>query len=79
MSLPIWILLFAISSAACAWVLCGSGAAWLEGWKAAFLTDWAGAAGWSAGQIRLWVLLVWGLHALWFVLGLFLPLMRFQN
>ncbi len=79
MTLLVWTFLFAASSLACAWLLRWGGAEWLEGWKAAFFIDWMRAADWSAEQIKLWVLLTWGLHALWFVLGLAVPLMRFQT
>lgn len=77
MTLLEWTLLFAAGSLLCLWVVRGGGAVWMEGWRATLFIDWVGAHAWSAGQIRLYMLVLWLAHALWFVLGLFLPAARF--
>lgn len=75
MSLFWWCLLFAASSLLCWWVLRRGGAEWLEGWPAGLLIDLR-ASLWNAEQIKLYVGLIWLLHAGWFVLGLFAPGLR---
>lgn len=73
MSLLHWFLLFAASSVFTLWVMRWGGAEWMEGWKALFFVDWPY---WSAAQIKLYFLMVWLLHALWFVIGVFAPIAR---
>ncbi|WP_027016948.1 hypothetical protein [Comamonas composti] len=73
MSLGAWLLWFALNSAFFYWVLCRGGAAWLEGWRAGLALDTWYASLWSAEQIRLYVLLQWIVHTIWFVLGLVQP------
>lgn len=76
MGLTAWIFWFALDSAWAYWVVCRGGATWVEGWRALPLIGfWA--AHWEAEQIRLYVLLLWVVHALWFVLGLWQPAWRF--
>ena len=70
-----WVLWFALDSAFTYWVVCRGGADWLEGWRSAALVSWF-AANWNAEQIRLYMLLLWICHAVWFVVGLFVPSLR---
>ena len=72
MGLTAWLLWFALDSAWAWWVVWHGGAQWLQGWKSWLLLNWW-AARWNAEQIRLYVLLIWLLHAVWFVLGLLRP------
>lgn len=76
MSIGGWILLFAADSLFALWVLRWGGAAWLEGWRASVLLDWIHAGFWNEEQIRLYALLLWLVHAGWFLLGLFQPSLR---
>ena len=76
MGLGSWILLFAAGSMFALWVLRWGGAEWLEGWRAGVLLDWIHAGFWNAEQIKLYVILLWLLHAGWFLLGLFQPAFR---
>lgn len=76
MSVGIWILFFAVDTVFMLWVLRGQGAEWMEGWRALLFIDWFRAAWWSAEQIRLYVLLWWICHAVWFIVGLFNPALR---
>ncbi len=71
-----WILLFAANCLFYLWVLRWGGAEWMEGWRSLFFIDWFRASLWSAEQIKLYVLLCWVLHAIWFAIGLFMPQFR---
>lgn len=75
MSLIAWITWFAFDSLFAYWIVCRGGADRVLGWRAlALISVWA--MKWDAEQIRLYVLLIWIAHALWFVLGLFQPAWR---
>lgn len=76
MGLGGWILLFAANSAFFLWVLRWGGAEWMEGWRSLFFIDWFRAPLWSAEMIKLYVLLCWIGHAIWFLLGIFMPAVR---
>lgn len=76
MSVWAWVLLFAGQCVLANWVIRRGGADWLEGWKALLVVDWLYASFWNAEQIRLYFLLMWLLHAAWFVVGLFVPELR---
>lgn len=71
----LWIVLFAIYSLYCWWIIGYGGARWIEGWKSFFLIDWF-ALDWNAEQIRLYTLIIWFFGAVWFVLGLIYPALR---
>ncbi|MDR0225123.1 MAG: hypothetical protein LBI66_01775 [Burkholderiaceae bacterium] len=75
MSLTAWIACYAIDSAFCYWVVWRGGADWMEGWRALPLIGWW-ATRWNTEQIRLYMLLVWVAHSLWFVAGLVSPGLR---
>jgi hypothetical protein len=77
MSLIAWIGLFAISSLFWKWTLSWGGAEWMEGWKSSFFVG--GPAYWSVEQIKFYVLLCWIANGIWFVVGLFLPTLRFYS
>ncbi len=75
-SLIVWIAVFVLYSAFCAWVIFGGGADWLEGsFLSGFLISWF-APRWSADGIKLIVSLTWLLECIWFLIGLFHPEMR---
>ena len=76
MGLGGWILLFAANSVFFLWVLRWGGAEWMEGWRSLFFIDWFRAPLWSAEMIKLYVLLCWIGHAIWFLLGMFMPALR---
>lgn len=73
MNLLHWFFLFAVNSVFTLWVLRWGGAQWMEGWKSLFFIEWLYSTFWNAEQIKLYFLVIWLLHALWFVLGLFMP------
>lgn len=75
MSLTSWIGGFVVLSLFYFWILALGGAKWVEGWKSFFIIDWF-ALDWTAEQIRLYVLVIWVLHGIWFVLGIFQPQLR---
>lgn len=77
MDYPIWILLFAGNCLFCLWVLRWGGAEWMEGWRSGLFIDWPFSLSWSAEQIKLYALLCWIGHAIWFAAGLFVPGLRF--
>jgi hypothetical protein len=72
-----WVLLFITNCLFCLWVLRWGGAEWMEGWRSIFFVDWAQSIAWTAEQIKLYVLVCWIGHTLWFAIGLFLPEARF--
>ncbi|WP_076593231.1 hypothetical protein [Herminiimonas arsenitoxidans] len=76
MSLLNWSLFFATSSIFTLWVMRWGGAEWMEGWKSFFFIDWFRSSLWSAEQIKLYFLLLWLLHVIWFVVGIFIPMAR---
>ncbi|VTS02475.1 Uncharacterized protein OS=Pseudomonas stutzeri MF28 GN=L686_22480 PE=4 SV=1 [Gemmata massiliana] len=77
MSLNTWIGLFLLTSLFWAWLLFLGGARWLEGsWLIAFIVDFS-AMEWTADGIRLFAMLMWILETIWFVIGLFVPEVRF--
>ena len=76
MSLLVWFVLFAANSGFTLWVMRRRGAEWMEGWKSLFFIDWLYGAFWNAEQIKLYFLLLWVLHAAWFVVGIFAPVAR---
>lgn len=78
MSYFLWILLFAINCIFCLWVLRWGGAEWMEGGKSSIFINWLYAFNWSAEQIKLYVLLSWVGHLIWFVVGLFVKGLRMQ-
>ena len=79
MSILAWVLLFAADCALCYWVLRLGGAAWLEGWRSLFVIDWLLAHRWTAEQIKLYFLVCWLGHLIWFAAGLFSPALRFSS
>jgi hypothetical protein len=68
----LWVLLFLLVSAVCAWVALGNGVETMAGLVAALLLG-ADVSRWSERGIRVFVGLTWLLLAVWFVLGLFVP------
>jgi hypothetical protein len=79
MDLGLWLLWFGGNCLLSAWVLRGGGAEWMAGWKSSFLIDCFLAPGWTAEQIKLYVLLFWIGQTLWFLAGLFDPGLRFTG
>jgi len=79
MNYSTWILLFAGNCLFCLWVLRWGGAEWMEGWRSGLFIDSPFSFTWSAEQIKLYVLLSWIGHAIWFVGGLFVPELRFHH
>ena len=77
MSLTLWFLLFIIQSIYCWWIIGYGGAKWIEGWKSFFMIDWF-ALDWTAEQIRLYVLIIWGFSVIWFIVGVIKPELRFN-
>jgi hypothetical protein len=79
MSLLAWVALFAVTSLLWTWVLFWGGADWLEGsFLSGFLIH-TFAPRWSAEGIKVFAALTWLLEGLWFILGLFVPGMRFWH
>ncbi|MFC4762700.1 hypothetical protein [Dyella koreensis] len=76
MNLFYWFLFFAASSVFVFWVMRWGGAEWMEGWRSLFFIDWLHASLWNAEQIKLYFLLLWVVHAAWFVIGIFAPAVR---
>ncbi|WP_121974791.1 hypothetical protein [Acinetobacter stercoris] len=76
MSLIMWIAQYMLQSLFYKWVLSWGGAAWLEGWKAMFLFDWITSC-WTAELIRLYALILWVIATLVFIIGVFVPDLRF--
>ncbi|GAA6142608.1 hypothetical protein [Hydrogenophaga sp. 5NK40-0174] len=79
MGYPAWILLFAADCLFCLWVLRWGGAEWMEGWRSLFFIDWLMSIEWTAEQIKFYVLFCWIGHAIWFLVGLFFPGLRFHG
>ena len=73
MSVLIWCLIFAASSVLALWVMRWGGAEWMERWG---LSDSLYSTSWNAEQIKLYFLLLWLLHVVWFVVGLLVPAAR---
>lgn len=78
MTLFAWMVLFAAVSLLARWITSWGGAEWLEGWRASLFIDWIHAWSWEAEQIRLYALLLWVIHAIWFAVGVFVPAARFM-
>ena len=77
MSILVWVGLFGLTSLGWAWVLFLGGAEKLEGTLASgFLID-AFAPRWSAAGIKLFAALTWAAAGVWFLVGLFVPEVRF--
>lgn len=72
----LWIALYALQCAFTAWVVMGSGAHWIQGWKAPFFLDWLLSFTWTDEQIKLYVLIMWIGHTIWFFLGVGMPELR---
>lgn len=77
MSLPTWIVVFAAITVVCAWFALGNGTESFFGLMIASLLG-ADAEHWSEAGIRLFFGGTWILLAIWFVLGLLDPAMRFS-
>ena len=77
MSLGIWVVLFVVSSLWWKWILSWGGANWLEGFKSWFFLNWV-AWSWNAEQIRLYALCCWVAESIWFLIGVFIPSVRFS-
>ena len=75
MGIVLWIVLFLVLSAVCAWIVLGNGAENLAGLAAAVFLG-ADVIRWSDRGIRTFVGLTWVLFAIWFVLGLLDPGLR---
>ncbi len=76
MSLLMWIGCYAAQSIFYKWVLSWGGAAWLEGWKSVFFFDFF-TAFWTAEMLRLYALILWIIATFVFVVGVFVPDLRF--
>jgi hypothetical protein len=75
MGVVVWVVLFAVVTAACAWIVFGAGAETVAGLIAALLLG-ADVANWSEDGIRLFVGLTWLMLAGWFLTGLVVPAAR---
>lgn len=75
MDMLYWILSYTGSALFWLWILRWGGADWLEGWKAWVAIGWF-AGHWHAEQIRLYALILFVLESIWFVLGLFSPIVH---
>jgi hypothetical protein len=78
MDLTLWILFYLTSMLFWLWILRWGGAEWLEGWKAWAAIGWF-AGHWQAEQIRLYALLLLIVETVGFVVGLFVPAIRFAT
>ena len=76
MGLALWIALFAVLSALCAWVVFGNAIDSVLGVVVAALLG-ADVSRWSEAGIRFFVASTWALLAVWFILGLVSPQWRF--
>ena len=76
MSLTAWVIQFALQSLFYKWLLSWGGAQWLVGLKSALTLGWM-TWDWNAEQIRLYALLLWVIAAVWFVVGLINPALRY--
>ncbi|NNF98655.1 MAG: hypothetical protein HKM93_04700 [Desulfobacteraceae bacterium] len=76
MSLSAWTILNIINALFWLWILRWGGARWLEGFKSALLIHWL-TINWNAEQIRLYALLILVISIIWFVVGIFIPELRF--
>ncbi|HBL97881.1 hypothetical protein [Psychrobacter pacificensis] len=77
MSLSLWFMLFILETVYCCWIIGYGGAKWIEGWKSFFMIDWF-ALDWTAEQVRLYVLIIWGFSVIWFIVGVIKPELRFN-
>src|SRR5690606_19184366 len=71
-----FIALYCLNSLFWKWIISWCVARWLEGWKSLVFVEWF-AWGWSAEQIGLYAVVMWGFTTLFFVAGLFKPEWRF--
>ncbi len=78
MDVILWILVYIASVLFWVWILRWGGAEWLEGWKAWAAIGWF-AGHWKAEQIRFYAWLLLILETVGFVVGLFVPDLRFAT
>jgi hypothetical protein len=79
MSVLLWVGTFALTSLFWCWIIFWGGAEALEGTCASlFLVHWF-ASRWSAEGIRIFAWGSWIISGFWFVIGLFVPEMRFHS
>ena len=76
MTTLLWLLGFLGTSWVNYWILAMDGAKKIEGWLSFFVVGWF-ALDWHAEQIRLYVLIIWLAQTVWFVVGVFVPELRF--
>lgn len=77
MSLISWALIYFIELLFWLWILRWGGAQWLEGTFTSGLLVSIFAPRWSAEGIKLFALLTLIVSTIWFIIGLFLPDVRF--
>nr|ALS91882.1 MetaGeneMark_Unknown Function [uncultured bacterium] len=76
MDLLAWIAIFAVSSLFWAWIVWG-GPDWLEGSFLSALLLCYRAPEWPSEGIKLFAAGTWFCHAVWFVVGVVSPALRF--
>lgn len=71
-------MLFVINSLFWKWVISWGGADLIKGWKAGLVFDWL-VVDLNAEHIRAYALFVWIISGIWFLLGIFIPELRFYS
>ena len=76
MSFERWTLLNGAAVLFYLWVLCGSGARWLEGWRGVIFFGRIRGDSWTVEQLRFFALFLLVLQVVWYVVGLLYPELR---
>jgi hypothetical protein len=76
MDFLLWIALFAAGSLFWAWILFWGGAERLEGTLLSGILLWCQAPTWSTTAIKVFAAGSWAIQAVWFVIGVFSPAVR---
>jgi len=73
-----WVLFFFFNSLIYKWIISWGGAKILKGWLAGFFLE-SLVSDLTTEQLRAYALFIWILTTIWFVLGIFIPTLRFYN